>query len=359
VNVTEICLPTNTQFVEATANVKRQRKLRFLRTRARELKMIGKALLSTAHPVLVHIIPMRRCNLDCGYCNEYDQVSKPVPIEEMKRRLDYLAAMGTSIITISGGEPLMHPEIEEVIRHIRKHGMIAGMITNGFLLSKERIKNLNEAGLEHLQISIDNVTPDEVSKKSLKTLDSRLEWLSQYAVFQVNINSVLGSGVKNPEDALTIAHRAIELGFTSTVGIIHDGMGQLKALNDRQIAIFEEIMNLGKRSFSRFNNFQHNVARGKEHNWRCRSGSRYLYICEEGLVHWCSQQRGYPGIPLSQYTPEMRHREYFTDKFCGPRCTVSCVQQIGILDNWRGPQNLKPTPMSPTPAANDLVQIGK
>ncbi|HVO57641.1 MAG TPA: radical SAM protein [Dongiaceae bacterium] len=342
----------------ASSSVLRQRRLRFLRTRLRELKMIGKALLSTSHPILVHIIPMRRCNLDCGYCNEYDQVSKPVPLEEMKRRLDYLAAMGTSIITISGGEPLLHPELEEVIRHIRKHGMIAGMITNGFLLSKERIKSLNEAGLEHLQISIDNVTPDEVSKKSLKTLDIRLEWLSELAVFQVNINSVLGSGVKNPEDALTIAHRAIELGFTSTVGIIHDGMGQLKGLNGRQIEIFEEIMQLGKRSYSRFNGFQHNVARGKEHNWRCRSGARYLYVCEDGLVHWCSQQRGYPGIPLAQYTPEMRQREYLTDKFCGPRCTVSCVQQVGIFDNWRDPQTLKPLPMAPAPPA-DLVQISK
>jgi MoaA/NifB/PqqE/SkfB family radical SAM enzyme len=352
-------LGTESQKTGASGKVKLQRKLRFLSTRARELRMIGKALLSTKHPVLVHIIPMRRCNLDCGYCNEYDQVSKPVPLEEMKRRLDYLAAMGTSIITISGGEPLMHPELEEVIRHIRKHGMIAGMITNGFLLSKERIASLNAAGLEHLQISIDNVTPDEVSKKSLKTLDVRLEWLSQLAIFQVNINSVLGSGVKNPDDALTIAHRAVELGFTSTVGIIHDHNGQLKGLNEQQIGIFEEIMELGKRSFSRFNDFQHNVARGKEHNWRCRSGARYLYICEDGLVHWCSQQRGYPGIPLSKYAPEMRQREYLTDKFCGPKCTVSCVQQIAILDNWRDPQNLKPRPMTPASVANDLVQIGK
>lgn len=349
---------TETVRVKASGNVKLRRKLRFLRTRARELRMIGKALLSTSHPILVHVIPMRRCNLDCGYCNEYDQVSKPVPLEEMKRRLDDLAGMGTSIITISGGEPLMHPELEEIIRHIRKRGMIAGMITNGFLLSVERIRSLNAAGLEHLQISIDNVNPDEVSKKSLKTLDSRLEWLSEHAVFQVNINSVLGSGVKNPEDALTIAHRAVRLGFTSTVGIIHDHNGQLKPLSGRQIEIFEEIMTLGKRSFSRFNEFQHNVARGKEHNWRCRSGSRYLYICEDGLVHWCSQQRGYPGIPLAQYTPEMRQREYLTDKFCGPRCTISCVQQVGILDNWRDPQTLKPLPMAP-PATGDLVQIGK
>jgi MoaA/NifB/PqqE/SkfB family radical SAM enzyme len=344
--------------IRAGAEVLRERRGRFRRTRVRELAAIAKALASTKHPFLVHIIPMRRCNLDCGYCNEYDDVSKPVPMEEMKKRLDLLADMGTSIITISGGEPLMHPELEEAIRHIRRRGMIAGMITNGFLLSKERIQKLNEAGLEHLQISIDNVTPDEVSKKSLKTLDIRLEWLSELAVFQVNINSVVGSGVKNPEDALTIAHRAVELGFTSTVGIIHDGNGQLKPLGPRELEIFEEIMTLGKRSFSRFNDFQHSVARGKEHKWRCRSGSRYLYICEDGLVHWCSQQRGYPGIPLAEYTAEMRHREFYTDKFCGPRCTVSCVQQVGILDNWRAPQNLKPMPMAPPAGPTPLVQIG-
>src|SRR5438445_10431935 len=100
------------QKVEVTGKVKIQRKLRFLRTRARELRMIGKALLSTKHPVLVHIIPMRRCNLHCGYCNEYDQVSKPVPLAEMKRRLDYLSARGASIITVSGREPLTPSEQE-------------------------------------------------------------------------------------------------------------------------------------------------------------------------------------------------------------------------------------------------------
>src|SRR5690348_4233105 len=163
------------------------RALRFFRTRAREILAIAKALVSTKHPFLVHIIPMRQCNLACTYCNEFDDFSKPVPLEEMKKRLDILAGMGTSIITISGGEPLMHPDLDEVIRHIRRRGMIAGLITNGFYLNKERIERLNEAGLEHLQISIDNVAPDEVSKKSLKTLDGRLVMLSHYAVFQVNI----------------------------------------------------------------------------------------------------------------------------------------------------------------------------
>ena len=114
-----------------------RKRLRFAKTRLHELWMIGKALTDTKHPILVHIIPMRRCNLDCTYCNEYDDVSNPVPLEEMKKRLDILADMGTTIITISGGEPLLHPELDEIIRHIRRRGMMAGLITNGFFLNKE------------------------------------------------------------------------------------------------------------------------------------------------------------------------------------------------------------------------------
>src|ERR1700730_9679353 len=339
-------------------SVRTRRRLRFANTRVRELYGVLKGMLSTRHPLLVHIIPMRGCNLACTYCNEFDDFSKPVEIAEMYRRIDRLAEMGTAVMTISGGEPLLHPELDQIIARMRGHGILTGIITNGYLLTAERIERLNRAGLEYLQISIDNAMPDEVSKKSLKVLDQKLKLLADHAVFQVNINSVLGSGVKNPEDALGVARRAQEFGFPSAVGLLHDGQGQLKPLGTREAEIFEEIMGMGKRGFSRLNGFQHNIAKGRPNQWRCRSGSRYLYICEDGLVHWCSQQRGYPGIPLAEYTPEMRHREYATEKFCAARCTVSCVQQVGILDNWRDPQNLKPLPMAPPPAPPQLVQIG-
>ncbi|HYB60260.1 MAG TPA: radical SAM protein [Methylomirabilota bacterium] len=335
-------------------HTKIRRRLRSLHTRARELRGVIWGLLSTRHPLLVHIIPIRRCNLACTYCNEFDDFSKPVPLDEMKRRLDLLAGMGSSVVTISGGEPLLHPDLDDIIVHMRKCGMLSGLITNGYLLTAERIERLNRAGLEYLQISIDNAKPDETSMKSLKVLDQKLKLLAEHAVFQVNINSVLGSGVKNPEDALAVAKRARELGFTSTVGILHDHNGQLKPLGPREQEIFEEIMGMGKRSFSRIHGFQHNVARGEPNQWRCRAGSRYLYICEDGLVHWCSQQRGYPGIPLAEYTPELRRREYFTIKSCAPLCTVSCVQQIAVVDNWRGPQTLEP---QDAPPAGSLVQL--
>jgi MoaA/NifB/PqqE/SkfB family radical SAM enzyme len=122
------------------------------------------------------------------------------------------------------------------------------------------------------------------------------------------------------------------------VGILHDHDGQLQPLGDRQREIYERIMTMGKRSYARFNQFQKNISRGLASDWRCRAGSRYLYICEDGLVHYCSQQRGFPAIPLEKYTCDHLAHEYQTQKKCAPHCTVSCVQQVAMLDNWRSPQ---------------------
>src|SRR6202049_595157 len=193
------------------------------RRKVREYAIVARALAFTSHPVLAQIVPARFCNLSCGYCNEYDKVSEPVPLEEMVRRIDHLGRLGTAMIGISGGEPLTHPQLDDIIRRMRGTGAIAGMITNGYLLNVERIERLNQAGLDHLQISIDNLVPDEVSKKSLKVLDKKLQMLAEHAEFHVNINSVVGGGIHHPQDALVIGKRAVELGFTSTIGIIHDG----------------------------------------------------------------------------------------------------------------------------------------
>jgi MoaA/NifB/PqqE/SkfB family radical SAM enzyme len=318
--------------------------------------MLAKGLRSTDHPVLAHIVPTRRCNLACTYCNEFDDFSKPVPVGEMVRRIDLLANLGTSIISFSGGEPLLHPELDDLIVRIRRRGSIAGMITNGYLLTADRIRKLNRAGLEHMQISIDNVMPDDVSKKSLKVLDRKLQLLAEHAEFHVNINSVVGGGIHHPTDAVEVANRAVALGFTSTVGIIHDASGQLQPLSAQEQEIFLKVRDMGKKNYARMNYFQNNIAAGKENKWKCRAGARYLYICEDGLVHYCSQQRGYPATPLDQYTVEDIRREFVTEKGCAPRCTVACVHYTSYMDFWRAPQTI-PAPASGHVEKQDLVQL--
>ena len=146
------------------------------------------------------------------------------------------------------------------------------------------------------------------------------------------------------------------LGFTSTVGIIHDGDGQLQPLSELEQRIYLTVRDMGKKNYARMNYFQDNIAHGIENKWKCRAGARYLYICEDGLVHYCSQQRGYPATPLDKYTVEDIRREFLTEKGCAPRCTVACVHYTSYMDFWRAPQTI-PAPPRAQQNAEKLIQL--
>jgi len=299
------------------------------------VKVAARVLTSRRRPLLAHVVVTRYCNLECAYCHEYDKVSQPVPIAEP------LARLGTQIVTLTGGEPLSHPDHDEVVRRIRSHGMVATTITNGFLLTEKRIAGMNAAGLQELQISIDGVKPDAISKKTLKSLAGKLKLLAKHASFHVNINSVLGISEERTRDALEVARSAREMGFSHTVGVLHDAEGTLAPLSLSQRAVYDSLMAAGSPAhYVNYLMFQKNLMAGKPNAWHCRAGARYLYICEDGLVHYCSQQRGSPGIPLADYGEADIVREFNTPKACAPFCTVSCVHQASFLDAWRGPQRL-------------------
>ena len=303
------------------------------------LKVATRVLTSTRKPMLAHLVVSRYCNLECAYCSEYDKVSKPVPLDDLLARVDALARLGTQIVTLTGGEPLTHPGHDAIIARIRFHGMVATTITNGFLLTVKKIHGMNAAGLQEMQISIDGVKPDAVSMKTLKSLANKLKILSEHAQFHVNINSVLGISEERTQDALEVAEAAVGWGFSHTVGVLHDDEGTLAPLSATQRAVYHALMDKGSMAHKiNYHMFQKNLMDGKPNNWRCRAGARYLYICEDGLTHYCSQQRGTPGTPILDYGLADIRREYRTVKACAPLCTVSCVHQASFLDAWRGGQ---------------------
>jgi MoaA/NifB/PqqE/SkfB family radical SAM enzyme len=299
--------------------------------------MVVSAFRSGTHPVSAQLVVTRRCNLSCSYCNEYDDFSAPVPADDLEKRIGRLAEMQTAIITLTGGEPLLHPELGRIISTIRQGGILASLLTNGTLLTPERIQMLNRAGLDQLQISIDQVSPDRNSRKCLQVLEKKLRILNEYAEFDVNINTVLGGPLNHPQEALAIACRARQLGFSGTVGLIHDGTGQAIPLTPEQREIQKKIIALNKPfySFARYDRFQENLVEGRPNEWHCRAGSRYLYVCEDGKVHLCSQRRGYPATPLDRYGQSDFDREYRSKKPCSPYCTISCVHKVAALDKFR------------------------
>ncbi|WP_428390887.1 radical SAM protein [Lichenicoccus sp.] len=305
-------------------------------------RFLTRALGSRYNPLLAQVVVTRRCNLACGYCNEYDDFSPPVPSKDLLAWVDHLAALNTASITFTGGEPLLHPELDRVIRAARDHGMIVTMITNGFRLTRDWIDRLNAAGLQGMQISIDNLKPDDVSMKSLSSVERKLALLSDHAQFKVNVNSVLGVSGERTQDVVTVAETAAKYGLQHSVGVLHDHSGMLKPLSPDQMHAYGQVTRISPSVVHGLNYrlFQKNLMRGQPNDWKCRAGARYLYVAEDGKVHWCSQQRGYPGIPLLDYTRDDIRREFRTEKSCSSTCTLSCVHQMSMFDRYRGAQTI-------------------
>jgi MoaA/NifB/PqqE/SkfB family radical SAM enzyme len=88
----------------------------------REARFVARAITSTKHPILAHLIPMRRCNLLADTATNTTKFQRRSPWSRSKRRIDRLAEFGTSAITLSGGEPMLHPDIDAIISHIRSTG---------------------------------------------------------------------------------------------------------------------------------------------------------------------------------------------------------------------------------------------
>lgn len=295
-------------------------------------------LFTPTAPVLVQMVVTRRCNLSCGYCNEYDDVSDPIPVERLKRQIDHVAALGTIVLTFTGGEPLLHPQLDELIAYAVGKGLQVTSITNGYPVTRTWIQRLNDAGLTFLQISIDNLEPNEVSQKSLSKIRKKLELLKEHAKFGVNVNAVLGSSP--PEATRELVGIIEQLGFYMTVGLMHGPTGQLDAglAGDELADLYRELRARSKKTIFHKGGegWEDAMIAGGTAPFKCRAGSRYLYVDEFGKVSYCSQRRGEPGTPLLEYSTADMRRAFDAPKGCEPQCTIACVRRASVYDEWRG-----------------------
>ena len=284
-------------------------------------------------PFLAHVVIIRRCNLSCGYCSEYDKVSDPIPVEVLEKRLRKLRSLGTFGISLTGGEPTLHPSLPDLIRKCREIGFFrTGMISNGFLLRRDLIEALNEAGLQEMQISIDGVEANDTTQKVLANLKKRLQWLREHARFRVIVSGVLGACP--PDEAEEVLSFVKQMGFIRRVLLLHDSNGQMKSGNG-EVKTFEKIIRQLPKTVVDFSNYRRRLVREGSAPFKCRAGSRYLYIDEYGNVNWCSQTRTVWSKSLMDYTTSDLREQFYRYKACHVTCTLGCARSASQLDNWR------------------------
>ncbi len=288
-------------------------------------------------PFLAQIVVIRRCNLSCAYCSEFDKVSEPVPFETLSRHFRKLRDLKSWAVCLTGGEPTLHPRLPDLIGELRRLGIRRRlMITNGYKLTRELIEALNDNGLTDLQISVDGVEPNETTVKTLKPLRKKLILLREYARFKVVISGVIGSAL--PQEALEVIDFARKNGFIPRILLIHDENGQLQ-LTPEELQAYGEVKRLIGWRFEDADAYREQlIAHGKA-PFKCRAGSRYLYIDEYGKVHWCSQTRGVFTKDLHEYCLKDLREQFYSQKTCNETCTVGCVRTASAYDAWRRMDN--------------------
>jgi MoaA/NifB/PqqE/SkfB family radical SAM enzyme len=274
------------------------------------------------------LIVTRRCNLACGYCNEFDKVSQPVDFETLVLRMDHLIdELGVTIMDFLGGEPLLHPRIADLVAHAHERGCWTNIITNGFLLSDGLVHKLNLAGLDSMAVSIDRITPTDFTHKGLVPLRKKLRKLKEHARFKVEVNVVLCE--ETLDEFEEIVNEIKSFGFPVRCGVRHYE-GRM-AFSDTLRAKFEWFQQ----------NFRHwriapmldlHRARlaGNATNWKCAGGFKYLYVDEFGTVRACSQvhlagRQNVLEMKRSDLKANDRHKE------CEKECGVSCVIQTSLM----------------------------
>lgn len=138
-----------------------------------------------------------RCPLHCPYCSnplELAARAEEMPIEDWERVLAEAAALGVMQVGFSGGEPLLYPDLVRLVRAARKEGLYSNLITSGIGLTAERARELREAGLDAVQISIQADEAEPANHIAGATTHERKLTAARVAVeagFPLGINVVL------------------------------------------------------------------------------------------------------------------------------------------------------------------------
>jgi MoaA/NifB/PqqE/SkfB family radical SAM enzyme len=275
-----------------------------------------------------------QCNLDCAYCTEYDNTQPHPSLDDVTRWLTKIRDLGTVRVALVGGEPLLHPDIVEIVRRVRGLGLATSLTTNGFLLTKPLVRKLEKAGLEVMQISVDRMTPSEVTRKSFKTVLPKLDALAESRI-NVHITGVLCADTMGESRA--VLQTGLERGIPSEVRLVHADPEQRFRV-DRgmrsHLEAFIEWMRDAKASGVSIHtsdailDYQLSLLRGEKVDWTCAAGFKIFFVSAQGKFWICSMRR--TDRHILDVTPQDL-MENNRAKSCQDGCGVYCCVSTSLL----------------------------
>ncbi len=286
-------------------------------------------------PWAAHLYVTEQCNLDCHYCNEYDNSLAHPAVADLKKWMDHIRKLGVARLGFQGGEPLKHPDIVELVRYAKALGFYKlSMSTNGFLLTRELLADLETAGLDSLHISVDRMTPIVSTRKSMKSILHKLDWFKDSKI-KLNVSGVL---FKETLDEMgQVVDTCLDLGIPVQARAVHDDLVHDRALRDPQASepLFrfveqqETLKRAGEKIHTNWNilAYQKKMLRQEPVDWTCAAGYKYFFVSSTGKFWLCSQVRTERHI-LDITTQDLL--SYNTKKDCQAGCGVYCTVDTSL-----------------------------
>ncbi|MBV9617589.1 MAG: radical SAM protein [Verrucomicrobia bacterium] len=286
-------------------------------------------------PWVAHLYVTEQCNLDCHYCNEYDNSIPHPSVADLQKWMDHIRALGVARIGFQGGEPLKHPAIAELVRYAKSIGFCqVSMSTNGFLLTRELLADLEQAGLDKLQISVDRMTPIASTRKAMKSVLHKFDWFRNSKI-RLQVSGVL---FKETLDEMgQVIDTCLDLGIPVHARVIHDDLIHDRALRDpngneallRFLEKQEELKRAGEKIHTSWNLFAYEkkMLLQEPVDWTCIAGYKYFFVSSRGKFWPCSQVRTEKDI-LEVTREDLLG--YNKKKSCQAGCGVYCTAEASL-----------------------------
>src|SRR5246500_5315642 len=233
-----------------------------------------------------------------------------------------------------GGEPLMHPHIVELVRYCRELGFATSLTTNGFLLTRELIGQLEDAGLQVMQISVDRMTPSAITKKSFKTILPKLDYFKDSKI-SLHITGVICQDTL--PDSKAVLETGLARGIPTEVRLVHaDPLNRFRV--DRgprqELERFIDSMIERKRRGEKIHtseailNYQRSLLRGEHVEWTCVAGYKLFFVSAQGKFWICSM------VHTNKHIMDVTLDDLFANykkKSCQEGCGVYCAVSASLL----------------------------
>lgn len=192
-------------------------------------RKLGYSYFGITSPIVASIKVTQRCNLRCAHCTWVNKVARDLPLDRWKDVIDTIHKRGCFVVYIEGGEPTLRDDLEEIVRYIKKKGMVCVLFTNG-------TGKFPDSDLDAVWISIDGTEDSHDNIRGEGAYRKIMDTLKQYPrenTFSMTTLSKVNAG--------EIDRICKELSSTSLKGLIFNFMYPYKDVKQLALSTEERI----------------------------------------------------------------------------------------------------------------------